>query len=298
MSFYKLNRFFEPDAWQVLHFVLSKRLPWVTHDQQTAVYYSYQDSFLRPRPLFLPKGHSPESIGHSMRIIFCLLGLAFLTPSLRAQDRPDESANHPESTPESEVFHPVWPEASNLRQYTPYVQNITLISGNEETIPCPSGYGKLEVDLNHFAGGPYIFLCYGKSDSLRDSKGAIEGLTVETAVLENQLAWNEGCRKSKNGTCVSHYVRAIAPSNGDMNQGVGGDFIYLAKDLRPCLENACEPGVSQGRMRLREIAIVKGESVDVACPNLYTKIPIDLNQGSRGSKIFLCQMLRLETAFD
>ncbi|RYZ59571.1 MAG: hypothetical protein EOP07_03570 [Proteobacteria bacterium] len=231
-------------------------------------------------------------------IILCLIGFCLASPGLRAQTVVPEGASNEGNESESETFYPVWPKSPDLRQYTPYVQNIALISGTEEAIPCPPGYGKLDVDLNHFAGGPYIFLCYGKSDSLRDSKGAIEGLTVETATLENPLAWNEGCRKSTNETCVSHYVRAIQPSNGDMNQGVGGDFIYLAKDLRPCIADACEAGVSQGRMRLREIAIVKGESADIACPNLYTKIPIDLNQGSRGSKIFLCQMLRLETAFD
>jgi hypothetical protein len=231
-----------------------------------------------------------------MRRILCLIALSICLTNLRAEENSENVGTEIEAV--SETFYPLWPKSSTARQYTAYVQNIVLISGTEESIPCPSGYGKIEVDLNHFAGGPYIFLCYGKSDSLNDTKGAIEGLTVETATVENQLAWNEGCRKIDNGTCVSHYVRAIAPSNGDMNQGVGGDFLYLAKDLRPCAASACLPGFSLGRMRLREIAIVKGESSTITCPDAYTKIPIDLNQGSRGSKIFLCQMLRAESAFE
>ncbi len=199
---------------------------------------------------------------------------------------------------QTETFYPLWPESFDTRSYTPYVQNIAIISGNAATIACPPYFGKIDLDLNQFAGGPYIFICYGKSDSIRDTQGAIEGVTVEAVSLENPLAQTQGCRSVVNGSCVSHFVNAIQPSNGDLNQGAGGEYIYLGKTVRPCINGACDPGASPKRYRLRELAVVAGPTLDILCPSSYTKIPIDLNQGARGSHIFLCQMVKIESEFD
>lgn len=213
-------------------------------------------------------------------------------------DAPERSSARQEEPPTAKTYFPIWPLQAPNRIYTPYVQNIVLIAGNEATIPCPLGFGKIDLDLNQFAGGPYIFICYGKTDGLADDKGVIESVAVEAAAFENQLAWDQGCRLEDNGVCISYYVRKLEPSDGDMNQGAGGDFLYLAKNVRPCQNGACEPGASPDRFRLRELAVVSGDTMDIPCPTSYSKIPIDLNQGSRGAHIFLCQMLKLESPFD
>jgi len=186
--------------------------------------------------------------------------------------------------------------AAGLRLYTPFVQNIALIEGNNPNIACPPYHGKINVDLNLSAGGPYIFICYGKSDSIADTLGAIEGVTVEAASAENPYAKIQGCRTYSSNRCISYFVNAIAPSTGDLNHGVGGAFIYLAKSVRPCINGACDPGANPNRLRLRELAIVTGPTMDIPCPASYTKLPVDLNQQTVATtKIFLCQLLKPES---
>lgn len=65
--------------------------------------------------------------------------------------------------------------------------------------------------------------------------------------------------------------------NQDLNQSVGGDYIYL------CYREAYTVGPF-----ITDITFVAGDSPDVPAPAGYTRIGVDLNKGAGGKYIYLC----------
>ena len=134
------------------------------------------------------------------------------------------------------------------------VSEITVVVG--QTTPCPTGFQKIDVDLNRGASGNYIWLCVEKG------LGApVTGLWV-TAPGHEPVPAGKG------------YSQIPV----DLNRGAGGATIYLyyTKDPNCSVVSAITVAVGQY----------------TPCPTGFQKIDVDLNQDAGGNYIWLCQELQ------
>jgi len=130
------------------------------------------------------------------------------------------------------------------------ISEVTVIRGGSSDIPPPSGYVKINKDLNTGAGGDYIYVCYKKG-----AGAPITGLYVTL---------NSGSPPSN-----PKYTKIDV----DLNAGADGDFIYLWTTKDP----DCAA--------VKDIIVQFGAGVTP--PAGYTKIDVDLNRGARGEFIYL-----------
>jgi len=124
--------------------------------------------------------------------------------------------------------------------------------------------GSLNCDLNQGAGGYDIWLCFKKGNN---NDEPITDLRIEAF-------------KNEKTDCSSanwHRITQVSGSNGNLNQGAGGNFIYLCyqkdKDKDPLDElaltdGACENGMFAAQTNRRSNG--------------------DLNQKAGGKDIYLC----------
>ncbi len=134
------------------------------------------------------------------------------------------------------------------------ISELTVIHGGSSSIQPPSGYTKINVDLNQGAGGDYVYACYK-----RGVGAPITGLavTLNSAAPPAGVAWTR--------------------IDVDLNVTVGGDFIWLwyAKDP------ACSV--------LRDLTVLVGSTA--ATPPGYTKINVDLNRNADGAYLYFAYLL-------
>ncbi|MDD3654945.1 MAG: stalk domain-containing protein [Desulfotomaculaceae bacterium] len=100
-----------------------------------------------------------------------------------------------------------------------YVEDVTfVVAGNEfaARAQCSAGYQLVNADLNAGAGGDYIYLCYKLSENADD---AITDFFMEYT----------GSGAPSTTTTVSHNANNVPYTRIgiDLNQGAGGNFIYL-----------------------------------------------------------------------
>lgn len=110
-------------------------------------------------------------------------------------------------------------DETNLKYFTaPYVTDLYIITGDSPDIQAPAGYRKIPIDLNMGAGGKYIYLCYTKEHD----KTPIKYLKLHLG------------SKFPSPHITSPW-QVVRNSNGygypgtDLNEGAGGDWIYLYK---------------------------------------------------------------------
>ena len=138
-----------------------------------------------------------------------------------------------------------------MSQY--YITDVSVVTG--KNAKAPSGYTKIDVDLNKGAGGKYIYLVYKKGSG---STGVIDIIVVT----------------GKNTNAPPGYTRI----NVDVNEDAGGDYMYLCKRFG----NAGETK-QYGIIDLQVLIGGKG-----SLPKDYTSIGIDLNRNAGGEWIYLC----------
>ena len=118
----------------------------------------------------------------------------------------------------------------------------------------PSGYTKINVDLNKGAGGEYIYLCYKKG-----IRKPITGLNVRAYGYASTTATHGYTRIHK-----------------DLNKGSGGDYIYVDYitniDLQP----------------IRDVRVIYGSSSSIRPPYGWVKIGTDCNKNVGGDYIYIC----------
>lgn len=134
-----------------------------------------------------------------------------------------------------------------------YIEDITIVSG-KQGVSTPSGYTKIDVDLNMGAGGNYIYACVKRGGN---ADNAITGL----AVVEGK--------------------KASAPAgfekiDVDLNEKAGGKYLYLCKKR------------GGGGKALEDVTAVYGDNANVDVPSGYTKLDRDLNEKAGGKYIYLC----------
>lgn len=160
-------------------------------------------------------------------------------------------------------FNQTWgPEQSRKAQiYADYVDDLTVIVGDNSGIQPPSGYTKIPYDLNKGAGGKYIYLCFHKESfhPIGENKKSIDDIVI---VYGKDAPPPAGYTKIPN----------------DLNQGAGGDYIYL------CYRKVDYNNVSA----IKDVTVIGGGDPNVPPPYGFTKVPGDLNKGAGGDYIYAC----------
>ncbi|MEO7260292.1 MAG: MAC/perforin domain-containing protein [Jatrophihabitantaceae bacterium] len=163
-------------------------------------------------------------------------------------------------------FTTVWAPArsAGYQIYPDYLDQLVVISGNSSTIEPPIGYTKISYDLNHNAGGKYMYLCYHLASY--QSTGTNKQCIAAVKVLDG-----------KNASAPAGWVKLPQ----DLNDGSGGDYIYLCY----------QPVDYADEMALKGITVIGGGNADVAPPYGFQKVPGDLNAGAGGDYIYVCTSL-------
>ena len=144
------------------------------------------------------------------------------------------------------------------------VLDLKLITGNRSTIQCPSGYSKINKDLNDQSGGKYIYMCMKKG---LGSSGI------------NQIRTTDD---SNDFNCPQNFRKI--PEN--LNQGSGGSKIFLCKN-------------KINKNFLTDVKIMN----DSKCPENYNLVSDNLNKGSGGRPVYICtsnkrsSVISIDTAF-
>ncbi len=114
----------------------------------------------------------------------------------------------------------------------------------------PSGFKKIDFDLNKGAGGDYIWLCYKRSDDQNDAVSAIY------IADDDQSDPPSGYQKI----------------GVDLNSGAGGKYIWL------CYSKNSTLGAP-----ITDIAVA---GLNAPSPE-YKKVDYDLNRGAGGEYIYI-----------
>ncbi len=132
------------------------------------------------------------------------------------------------------------------------VTDLTVISGSTASIEAPPGFFKIPQDLNDGAGGKYVFLCYRKDPE------ATEFVTDIRVIVGRRpgMAAPEGFCKIEQ----------------DTNAGAGGRFVYI------CYKK------SERGAKVLNVAVLPGDPLPGYA---FTRCPQNLNEGTRGRKLFL-----------
>ena len=100
-----------------------------------------------------------------------------------------------------------------------YITDIVFVSNKNQAsarASCPPGYILIDVDLNAGAGGNYIYLCYKLGENINQ---AYTDFFLQNLKNQNQVyTW----LTTHNGNYANFSINAV-----DLNQGSGGEYIYL-----------------------------------------------------------------------
>jgi len=195
-----------------------------------------------------------------------------------------------------------------IKSLSSYMQDIKLIAGTSSSVSCPTGYTKMTTDLNLGAGGKYIYLCWTKETNYRQygiydigiynsgntnwfqtmffndgHYGYYYGGDTTMETSHDYLVWLwDGAWWYSYGT--QRYVKVAQEGNGDLNQGAGGDYIWMIP--------------AGGSDHVREIGFISSNgSQPTGCGSLsgYTfkgmtinDVNADLNRNAGGWWQYLC----------
>ena len=129
------------------------------------------------------------------------------------------------------------------------ILDLRLIVGNRSSIECPSGYTKIDKDLNEASGGKYLYLC--KKEGL----GGVGIKEIRTVGLSDNL------------TCPSGFRRLPY----DLNKDSGGEKMYL------CTKKS----------RSNFVTDIQVQN-DPSCLENYDRVTDNLNKGSGGNEVYIC----------
>lgn len=174
-----------------------------------------------------------------------------------------------------------------------YIQDLYVAQGKGKD--CSWGMNRVQVvgkangDLNQGAGGKYLYLCVRETSDIKSS--IITGLIIEGNSLSSSQSYPV-CASSAPGASIVDYGDG---ANGDLNQGVGGWYLYLC-----ATKNRNSIGRHMTRGALSALYLIEGD--ESTCPTDANKIDVynpvagtsapptgNLNQGSFwGRDLFLC----------
>lgn len=169
------------------------------------------------------------------------------------------------------------------------IHDLKLISNSSTSaINAPTGYVKLNSDLNRGAGGAFIYLCF-----TRNTSSVLNGLeyhqnypyTAPTDVLTSfQTKFGSF---SSFPTGDDYFYNIWSPNQYsyaywdriDLNGGAGGEYIYSFQSKSPLVPKY---------RYVSEVGILSGSSSTIQPPSGWEKYPQDLNAGAGGDFIYFC----------
>ena len=93
-----------------------------------------------------------------------------------------------------------------------WIKDVQMVSGDSSGVACPSGYTKVNQDLNQGAGGKWVYLCYAQTVYQEEALGAFEVLLANSGSVD--------C----GGTINDKPTHKAAGADG--NAGTGGAWIH------------------------------------------------------------------------
>ncbi|MEO7425585.1 MAG: hypothetical protein ABI036_10390 [Fibrobacteria bacterium] len=183
------------------------------------------------------------------------------------------------------------------------IYGLTFIDNSNGT--CPSGYFRINKDLNEGAGGDYIYLCYTPYQEATYPKRTWpedDGYFISHRPFGgNYDKWpthfsytSAGSSLCNNGTTTS--VKAGCPwsngpsfqpgswnrANGDLNSRTGGEFIFFfSKSTSAAFPNS---GITNNK--LYGVGIISGTSSNLAAPAGWVRNSVDLNVEAGGKYVY------------
>ncbi|TGE19711.1 hypothetical protein [Hymenobacter elongatus] len=169
------------------------------------------------------------------------------------------------------------------------IHDLKLIANSSTSANnAPTGYVKLNADLNRGASGAFIYLCF-----TRDPAFVLKGLeyhqnfpyTAPTDVLTSfEAKFGSFSNFPSNST---HFYNIWAPNQYsyahwdlvDLNAGAGGEYIYSFQSKNPAVSNY---------KYISQVGILSGSSSAIQPPSGWEKYPQDLNAGAGGDFIYFC----------
>jgi hypothetical protein len=198
-----------------------------------------------------------------------------------------------------------------------YIQDAAIVASKSAAANCPTGFLRVNTDLNRGSGGKFIYLCvtynlayrrigiarfdlynsgskldfrltysreYSAPGQLSKERYYFGSVWAQTNASSLQREWERLSPTLTDDQPIGphYYMPTSESSNGDLNQGASGDYIWLLG--------------MKGEPSIRNVAIISGNSASIACPYGYEKlditlngIPGDLNRNAGGYFIYLCQ---------
>jgi hypothetical protein len=151
-----------------------------------------------------------------------------------------------------------------------YVIDVTFVAAGNEfaaRAQCPAGYQLINADLNAGAGGDYIYLCYKLGENPDD------------AITDFFMEFTGGSASSTTAT-VSHNANNVPYTRigRDLNQGAGGEFIYLWYTKAKTKSPVKDMGVAFGNVGWPEYESVYWQN---------SQSPADANKSVGGATIVI-----------
>ncbi|WP_019961352.1 MAC/perforin domain-containing protein [Woodsholea maritima] len=162
-----------------------------------------------------------------------------------------------------DYYNNTWaPRKSKEAQiYADYIDAVEVIQSNSSGVRPPSGYTKIDYDLNKGAGGDYIYLCYHKArySAYSENKDCVSDLIII---------------KGNGARAPSGYTKIDV----DLNEDAGGKYLYL------CYKKQSYDNVEA----IKGLAVVGGDNSHTPAPYGYRRIDTDVNEGAGGEYIYIC----------
>jgi len=163
-----------------------------------------------------------------------------------------------------------------------YVISImTSVRSGNDAPPTQDGLIKIPVDLNEGAGGKYIYFYYrkGLKEYFPNEKiDYICELSIVTdcclPIIVPPVTWDASGKSIGSGGWT------------DLNQGAGGDYIYLV-ERREIRHSNMLRLYSYSKPPIRDILVISSNKKLSSYPG-WILIPTDLNKGAGGKWIYLC----------
>jgi hypothetical protein len=140
-----------------------------------------------------------------------------------------------------------------------YVTDLMVLEGKGSEPP--SGWVKIEKDLNAGAGGSYLYFAYEKGDN------PARALTAITFLVGQDQRTPYGYTKI----------------NVDLNKGAHGKYIFTAFTR----ESRLSPGSAMVRPPIIDLDVTISSSPDVKYERPWVGITQDLNEGAKGKYVHL-----------
>jgi hypothetical protein len=220
---------------------------------------------------------------------------------------------------ETEIAYPETLKTTDMQKgsIAGYIQDAAIVASNSAAVSCPTGFLRVNIDLNRGSGGKFIYLCvtydvayrrigisrfdlynsgskndfrltysreYSSPGQMAKERYYFGSTWAQTNAFSLQREWQRISPTITDDQPIGphYYMPTSGSSNGDLNQGASGDFIWLV-------------GMN-GEPSVRNVAIISGNSSAIACPYGYEKVDTtingilgDLNRKAGGYFIFLCQ---------